>query len=55
MLTIVAFPATSIKKAICTASDFSMCPGVSWELIRFVEIRRERMENTHLLNNEFAD
>lgn len=30
MLTIVAFPATSIKKAICTASDFSMCPGVSW-------------------------
>lgn len=29
MLTMVAFPATSIRKAICVASDFSMCPGMS--------------------------
>lgn len=30
MLTMVAFPATSIRNAIWVASDFSMCPGMSW-------------------------
>lgn len=29
MLTIVAFPATRSRKAICVTSDFSMCPGMS--------------------------
>lgn len=29
MFTIVALPATSSRNAICTASAFSMCPGLS--------------------------
>lgn len=29
MFTIVALPATSSRKAICTASSFPMCPGLS--------------------------
>lgn len=29
MFTMVALPATSVRNAICTASDFSMCPGLS--------------------------
>lgn len=61
MLTMVAFPATSIKKAICVASDFSMCPGMSYMVKRDDKLETSIKEKstannaTYLLDDKFTN